>query len=384
MPNTESQIMNDQIQIDYDIHGLVGMRLIDPSPSDVDTIERHVGPLRGPLSRKPDIVFRFVNHLPTSGLRYLGLENGFTDDGFFILCDGKKETKARVPLQQVGSDQIEIVCESGVRSFPLLTGIINLTVLKKDHVPLHASAFVYNGTGIVATGWTKGGKTEALLAFASQGAEYVGDEWVWLSGDGKRVYGIPGNILLWSWQLEYLPHLRRQVGVGERVLFKTIKSLDRLQATNPDGRLSKTFPARLLRQAMPVLRRRLFVKMTPRAIFGAGCGSLVAKPERVFFMVSHEDPAISVDPMDPQEIVRRMVSSIQHEQSTVAEHYLALKFAFPDVRNELIECAPDLQYSILSRALAGKHGFAVRHPYPVSLPELYKAMRPFCGEIDHA
>lgn len=374
MPETQGRNLCTTREIDYDVHGLVGVRVIDPSLSDIDAVERHLGPLRKPLSRKPDIILRFVKSLPTPGLRYLGLESGFTDDGFIVICGGKKETKVRVPLEQVGAEQCEIVCESGLRSVPLLTEILNLTVLKRDHVALHASAFVHNETGIVATGWTKGGKTEALLAFASHGAEYIGDEWVWLSGDGESVYGIPGSILLWSWQLDYLPHLRSQVRFGERVLFKTIKGIDRLQAMIPDGRLSKTFPARLLREAMPLLRGRLFVRMTPRAIFGTRFGSLRARPERVFFMMSHDNPAISVEPMDPQEVSRRMVSSIQHEQTTLARHYLALKFAFPEVKNELIEHAPELQRNILCRALAGKPAFAVRHPYPVSLAELYKAM----------
>jgi hypothetical protein len=377
VPRTQSRSADTKTQVDFDIHGLVGIRLIDPSPSDAAAVERQLGLQHSPLSRQPDIVLRFVKGLPASGLRYLGLEYGFTEDGFFVFCGGREKTKVRIPLEQIGAEQCEIICESGLRSVPLLTAILNLTVLKKDHVALHASAFVHKGTGIIATGWTKGGKTEALLAFASHGAEYVGDEWIWLSGKGDRVYGIPGNILLWRWQLNYLPHLQRQVGLGDRLLFKTISGLDWIQRMIPDGRFSRAFPARYLVEAMPLLRRRLFVKMTPRAIFGAGYGSLVAKPDRVFFMMSHQDPMISVEPMEPQEIANRMAFSVQHEQTALVEHYLAFKFAFPGLKNEFIEHAPELQRSILRRALAGKHGQAVRHPYPVSLPELYEAMVPF-------
>ena len=79
----------------------------------------------------------------------------------------------------------------GLPAIPLLVPIVNLTALANGALPLHASAFVHRGTGVVATGWSKGGKTEALLAFSANGARYVGDEWVYVAADGSRVSGIP-------------------------------------------------------------------------------------------------------------------------------------------------------------------------------------------------
>ena len=131
--------------------------------------------------------------------------------------------------------------------------ILNLTALKKDCVALHASAFVYEGKGILVTGWAKGGKTESLLAFASQGAKYVGDEWILLRGEGNRMYGIPENIRLWNWHLEYLPEVRRQIGTEERALFRLIESLDGMQRLMVKGRLGNMVPVKFLRQAMPAL-----------------------------------------------------------------------------------------------------------------------------------
>jgi len=54
---------------------------------------------------------------------------------------------------------------------------------------VHASAVVYNGVGILMAGWAHCGKTAALLGFASKGAEYVGEEWVLLSGNGPKNAG---------------------------------------------------------------------------------------------------------------------------------------------------------------------------------------------------
>jgi hypothetical protein len=59
------------------------------------------------------------------------------------------------------------------------------------------------------------------------------------------------------------------------------------------------------------------------------------------------------------------------------EQYLAAKFANPTLKNKFIEGAYKLQNRILTRALAGKEAYTVRHPYPVSFERLYEAMQPF-------
>ena len=73
--------------IDFNLHGFVGIRLLDATAKEVKTITRQLGPIQAPLTTDPDITIRFVDQLPlTSRLRYLGVNDvGFTDDAFFIL-----------------------------------------------------------------------------------------------------------------------------------------------------------------------------------------------------------------------------------------------------------------------------------------------------------
>jgi len=364
--------------IDYDIHGLAGVRLINPSLDDITTVTKQLGPLQSALSREPDIIVRFVKHLQISGLRYVDLyKNGFTEDGFYILQSKKKPVKVKVAFDQIGQ-QCEIVCESGLPAVPLLLAIVNLTVLKKDCVPLHASAFVHRGRGILVTGWAKGGKTEALLACSIHGAEYIGDEWILLRGDGQSMYGVPENIRLWAWHLEHLPAIRRQVKREALLLFKGIHWLDKMQQMLPNGRVANFSPVKYWREAMPALRRQMNVTMAPQRIFGRSIHSFEAKPETIFLLMNHEKPTIHVEQTDPLEIARRMIASIQYEQIPFMEHYMAFKFAFPHMKNPFVEQAPTLQHDILMRALQGKDAYTIYHPYPVNFSELYKAMQPFC------
>ena len=370
----------DPRQIDYDLHGLAGIRLVDASPKDAAAVARQLGPIRAPLDREPDIVIRFVDRLTTSSrLRYLGPgEAGFTDDSFLVLrSKHKTPAKVRVGFAEVGG-RCEIVCEHGLAAVPLLIPIVNLTVLRRGAAPLHASAFVYEGTGVVATGWSKGGKTEALLAFASHGAEYVGDEWVYVSPDGERVHGIPEPIRLWDWHLRELPRYRALLRTGDRARLAAIRSVvaqaSSLAATGASG----IAPVRALTRLTPLLRRQLFVDIPPERLFAPRLGTLSAPFDRLFFLASHEAPDVTVEQVDPLEVARRMVFSHQHERLDFLSYYLKFRFAFPGRLNPIIEEAEQLERESLQRVLAGKACYAVHHPYPVSLPSLFDAMRPHC------
>ena len=156
--------------VEYDLGGVVGIRLADAGPEEEALVSRQLGPIRRPLEREPDIVVRFVDELELSSpVRYIGLEDcGFTADAFLVLR-GKHKSRARVqlPFARIGG-RCEIVCERGLAAVPLLVPIVNLTALANGLLPLHAAAFLWNDVGIVATGWSKGGKTETLLAFMAR------------------------------------------------------------------------------------------------------------------------------------------------------------------------------------------------------------------------
>ncbi len=355
--------------LDLDLHGLAAIRLVGPSPADAAAVRRQLGPLEAPLERDPDIVIHFVDRLERSSeIRYIGLdEAGFTDDAFLVLRSRRKSpARVKIDFSQIGGPT-EIVCERGLTAVPFLVPILNLTLLAKGVLPLHASAFVHEGAGIVATGWSKGGKTEALLAFAAHGAEYVGDEWVYVTSDGARVHGIPEPIRIWHWQLRQLPQYERLIGKGERARLGALELVLRAEAwRHPrSGRVSA------------LLRRQLYVDVTPERLFGP-LGALRAPFDRLFFLVAHERRDVTVEPVAPSEVARRMAFSLQHESLDLTAAYLKYRFAFPDSSSYLVDHAAALQRDAITRALSGKQAYVVHHPYPVSLGALFNAMKRFC------
>lgn len=367
--------------VDFDLHGIVGIRLLNATPADVAAVKRQLGPIQTSLSRAPDIVVCFVDKIPASSpVRYLGVDDvGFTEDAFFVYR-GKYQArvKVQIPFQEIGSEQCQIVCESGLPAVPLLIAILNLTALSRGALPLHASAFNYRGKGILTTGWSKGGKTEMLLTYAANGAEYVGDEWVYLTGDGQNMYGIPEPIRMWSWHLQELPYYRSKISQPDALRLRILNMLIKLLSImEKKSGINDSSIAKLATRMNALLRKQIHVDQPPEKLFGKAVGTTKGNPDKVFFVATHDESQITVQPVDPQEIVRRMVFSLQEERSVFLSYYQKFRFAFPGVSNPFIDQIEETQRRILTNVLAGKESYVVYHPYPFSLPKLFEVTQPY-------
>lgn len=375
---------NLERRIEFDIHGIVGVRLVDPSEQDIAAVSKQLGLPEEPLSREPDITIRFVEHLPVPGSLHVGFaQEGFTRDGFFTFETGARRRGVRIPLVQLGK-ACEIVCESGLQSVPLLMPILALTALAKGYVAVHASAFVLNGVGTLMAGSAESGKTTALLGFASSGAEFIGDDWVLLGGDEPRMCGLPTEIELSLRHLNALPDLRRSIPRSKLWALEGLGGLDRIEEMSLTGAVNPTFTGRILRKVTKAIEQRIAPKVTPQAIFGNGSGSMIAKPERLFLLIRHSAPGIDVDRVPSSEMAQRMTHLSQHEQMRIMEHYRAFRVAFPEARNDFLEQANEHQLDILSHALSRMETYTVRHPYPLDFSKLYEKIQPYCKAPDEA
>jgi hypothetical protein len=374
--NTESVAGDIRRERDFDLHGIVGIRLVDASAGDIEAVRRQLGPIDTPLARTPEIIVRFVEKLETSGsIRYLGLdEAGFTDDAFLILNHKHKNVRVQIPFDRIGG-RCEIVCERGLPAVPLLVAIINLTALSKGYVPLHAAAFHYHGQGVLVTGWSKGGKTETLLGFLARGAEYIGDEWVYLSGDERRMFGIPEPIRMWDWHLTDLPEFRSLLSFSERLrlsLFRVCASWLAWFAgeSRPLAKISA------FRKLLDLIKRQQYVDVDPQRLFGRRLTLMRGTVDQLLFVVSHDRATTDVRSITADEVADRMLASLDYEEREFLRHYRMAQFAFPSLANTFIENARSRRHEILGRALANVSAYEVDHPYPASIPALVESVEP--------
>jgi hypothetical protein len=142
------------------------------------------------------------------------------------------------------------------------------------------------------------------------------------------------------------------------------------------GAHKKDSNGNILSRAIPIMKRQLGVDLPPERLFNGSVGNLSGQFDRLIFVTSHESDGVTVQPIDPFEVARRMVFSLQYERLDFMSFYQKFRFAFPDAANDFIEKAEDLQREMLTRALTNKKAYAVFHPYPVSIPALFDAISP--------
>jgi hypothetical protein len=356
-------------QVDFDLHGIVGLRVLDPQMRDVDTVIRQIGPLSAPLAREPDITIRFVDELPEPRrMTYAGWPDcAATDDAFYLLR-GKDGAVARtlLPVDAVGG-RCDIVCERRAGHVPHLLAVINMTALAKGALPLHASAFTYRGAGVLATGWAKGGKTETLLAFAARGARYVGDEWIYLTPDGG-MHGVPEPIRLWHWHVAQLPELRAGLRPITRARLRALPFVASC-ATALAGALPG-LPASVLRRAAPVLRRQAFVQVPPARLFGEEAMALHGRLDHVLLVASHDRDEVSIEQVAGASVAAHMLASLEEERAPFLQVYRQFRYLFPERRSGVVEESGAIERQLLEQLLASRPAHLLRHPYPVLLESL--------------
>ncbi len=350
---------------DFDLHGLVGVRLLQATPADIATVRRQLGPLQQPLVREPDITVRFVDRVTTKPLTHVSVgESAFNEDGFFVQrASDASSPKTLVPFSQIGR-RPELVCERGVPAVPHLLAVINLTCLAKGVLPLHATAFTVDGTGVLVTGWSKAGKTESLLACMARGGDYVGDEWIYLTDDGAML-GLPEPIRLWCWQLRQVPRLLQERSRSDRV---RLAAWRRIRAvTEGVARLPGMAVAR---QAAPAVGRQAYLRVPPEELFGSERMRLRGRVDAVVLVENHESPDTTVEPIAGAEVASRMSASLTTERAPFMAHYLQFCYAFPHARSEVVESAPAAEARLLGRLFGGWTAARVAHPYPCDIAAL--------------
>jgi hypothetical protein len=220
---------------------------------------------------------------------------------------------------------------------------------------------------VLATGWAKGGKTETLLAFARLGARYVGDEWIYLTPDG-RMHGVPEPIRLWQWYVAQLPALRRGLPLMTRARLAALPAAASA-AASLGGSLSG-LPGSILRRAAPVLRRQAYVRVAPARLFGEAAIALTGPLDHVFLVASSDGDAVTVEPIPGSHVAATMRSSLEEERSPFLQVYRQFRYLFPHRRSVLVDDAPAIERRLLETVLGNRPAHLLRHPYPVRLDSL--------------
>ena len=378
------------MNIEYNIHGWLGLRLVDPSAGSARYLARELDPLvRAALPADPDVSLIAVPHPLAAGTAYrIGnagdyQECAFTDVDFCLVNGGRMLC---IPFESVGRCcEVRYTTGSSLRSvLYYVRPVLHLSLLNKAAIAVHSAAVLYNGGGILFAGWAESGKTELMLGFLHRGASFISDKWTILEDDGSAIYNFPSPVTVRAWVMKYLPHLARnlvaserwrlQIGSAAHAVWRTAVESGRIELDGALGRFLAPAFDQAARVSVPP--SRLFRRINDRG--GPQSLSVSSPLRKVFFLVTRNSPQVSVRPADPANVARRLVDCAQYERRGFLGLYTRFKYALPGRRNTLIEEAPERELAALTRALESKEVFLVEMPFPFDPLAAHDAVSRFC------
>jgi hypothetical protein len=372
-PTHDPQSRSASSIVDYDLHGLAGIRLVDPSPSDVTAVSGWIG-TPAALSDPPDLTIRFVEDLSPDGpVEWIEPHSiGFGDAGLFLYtADSRAAPTGCLRLEGPGP-RWELRCRAGRGRVPFLRPLIDLAVSAKGVFALHASAFTYRGSGVVVAGWARSGKTTALLAFMARGAAYIGDDRIYLRAGENRIYGLAQPLALRTTHLAELPRLARTVGRRGRMRLRLCAALERTASRAARIESFGDLPRRVAGAASDAS-----VSVSPDRLFGE-C-PLQGRLDKAFLAIAQDSSEVRVDPVEPRHLAERLIFSIRAERLPLWRLYYAFRYAFPDQAEAFGEEAEEAETERLAGALEGTETYALYHPFPAPVQAIHDALDPVLG-----
>jgi hypothetical protein len=359
--------------VDFDIHGLVGIRLVDPSPSDLTAVSALIGPPAA-LSQAPDLTIRFVDDLgPAEPVRWIEPDSmGFGAEGLFLYTAASRAGPAGCLRLEAPGPRWELRCRARQGSVPFLVPLLDLAVSAKGVFALHASAFMYKGSGVVVAGLARSGKTTALLAFMGEGAAYIGDDRVYLHAAGRGIYGLPQPLSVRAAHLSELPDLARTVGGRGRSRLRLCTVVERTASLAARIESFGDLPRRVAAAASDAA-----VSVSPARLFGE-C-PLQGRLDKAFLAIAHDSPDVRVEPVEPQHLAERLLFSIRAERLPLWRLYYAFRFAFPEHAEVFGEEDEEAETERLAEALEGTETYALYHPFPAPVQAIHDALAPVLG-----
>lgn len=353
-------------QLDLLLGDRIRLRLRDAGTAQLAAATRQFGIDPIPASGSAHLTIRYVEKLPGT-LQLIGHDAGWIDDRFFLLRGGRRATLA---FDAIGTPDFTIECERAIGLPPQIVPIVNVVALANGILPLHASAAVLAGQGVAFAGWSKGGKTEALLAAMEAGGDPVADEWLFVDPATRSMTTMLQPIRLEDVHLAQLPRHRAEIGRGKRAVIAAASALGRQFDAFAGTRAARRRPVRWMHRLGPFVEARRHVDLPASRFLRAPVGTRVRRLDRVILIGSSTQPRTTARDVDRSTVVARMAMAHQHHRSNLLDAYQMFLFAFPERHSSVMDRLEHLETAMLEAALPLQASDFIEHPYPASIREL--------------
>ena len=376
------------MNIDYDFHGILGLRLVDPNLSFAKWVGAELKPLASSASAiDPDVSVVRADSGVTSDARFsLGnagdyQECVYSDSELWVRSDGEFLS---IPFEALGK-RCEIRYTGGFRArraWRYVRPILQIGLLAKGSLAVHASSMIYRDKGILLAGWAESGKTEALLGFLMDGASMISDKWTIVSEQGDAIYGFPSRITMRDWVPKYLPEVleiltpgqKRRLRIGGAMAAMATRALQSARGIDSVAMVSE-----ILRPALDTGRTVTIDQSQLEALGGGDAKAATQAPfDKLFLLLPSDRRDVQVQPSSGAEASRRLSECASYERRHLFGLYSKFKYAIPGAPPTALDDAKEREESMLQRVLATKEVYQVLAPFPCDPRAMQAAIAPFC------
>jgi hypothetical protein len=220
----------------------------------------------------------------------------------------------RVDIEKVGIANFRVTCDVGFNKHffvVIMEYLIHHLILESGHYFCHASAFIYEGKVILCPAWRHVGKTNILLAFMNEGAQYLGDDWVIVNQEGL-IMSMPKRLNLLFYNFREYPELCNHLDEDFKLLFNFVNRAEAGLYELDDSTLG-------------MLTEKARLRISPFEIFKQEYNGKAVEIDYVFLLRRKMHSKPNVNEISLGDLAIATTSIIEFEQSHFHLYYLAYK-----------------------------------------------------------
>lgn len=223
-------------------------------------------------------------------------------------------------------------------------------LLRRGSVFCHSSAFRLDGRGILCPAWRNVGKTNLLLQFLQNGAEYVADDWSVVQRDG-RFRCLPKRLNLLYYNFDQFPEMLESVPPDFAALVRFVSRAKR-------GEFD------LNQETLQVMEGQARMRISPYELYNQVMDTTPKGIDEVLLLqrAADTDQPVALEKIDHELLVTSLASILEFEQSHFHLAYSVFR-ARSGRRVELLETARSACEEIMTQAFA-----PIAQPYRVTIP----------------
>ncbi len=266
-------------------------------------------------ANKVNVAIEFVDDRPApSACVDVGEQVSYDGRGVFLRDSQYRPFRIDFDSARARTWQASCDADFDPRHFDrILEQLIHFQLLKRGKTLCRAAAFRAGGNVVLCPGWRDVGKTNLLLHFLCDGANYIGDGWTIVHGAGT-VQGLPKRLNLLYHNIMPFPDLVAHLPERSSALLEFVE-----QAHGGDYELNEN--------VVHVLEERARVQIPPAELFGQAVERDASPIDRVFLLQGDQadEGAVTVETMDHDSLVTSLAALHEFDQSDFMRAYAVFR-----------------------------------------------------------